>query len=853
MIKKIMAKQKTIALFLLFIFAGLGLAFTQSASSQEDGYLVSGFNAFSTDGYMSNLAVRIVETDQYGRLVTAHEWNNENEHFIRVHRHLANGELDESFGTNGRADITIPNLHYKLFVKAIGYQKDGSGKILIAVSQDIGNNGSYDFVVVRLTPEGEIDSTFNIMPKTFRGDTDYQGLGDMVIQDDGKIVLLGSVPDCGIIFCDSDFGVVRYNPDGTFDKSFAGDGYTQIDLGSNDEVVVNADMTDDGRIVFFGKQYDNVSDSIFIAGRLMPNGSRDNSFGHNGFVGHDFHFRTDGNGILFDDNTMAVTNYLEGVLKLNADGSLDESFGTGGILDVSATGLGSTHAILAHPDGGFLVAGFSNKGGESHTRMAKYSAAGKLDLQFGEKGVAQFPGNEVSNFVVHLTFANDGRILMSVGTKNNNLNKMLFRILPDGQLDTGGWVTNNITPLDDNINDMVIQPNGKIVAIGNILDTGMGLARYNPDGSFDTDFGFGRGYLTNGNPRNYGLATAVDSAGRIIAVRGIVDTDDGINFKVPRYQPNGSLSLWPSGRPINGMIGNWGGVTDFATEIEMYPDESFIVVGNSDGTVALTRYTAAGAVDTTFGSGGTAKPPIAAGNALASGTTIQSDGKIIVTGSVAKKLFIMRLNSNGTYDPTFNGNGLVVLDVPNSTNERFNDVVVLPDGKIIAVGSVTKGGNSELLAMRFNSNGSPDNTFFDDARLELPFGGDASLEAITMEADGSVMMAGCVEDTVDHFVAVRLESDGKPDFDFGDSSILEFAETPTMGDACALAIARDVNTGEFVLAGYTTNTEGRQQFALVRFKYDPPSAPPPPTVPPPTPIPDPEDNFYIYLPVVVKP
>ncbi|MCA9923038.1 MAG: hypothetical protein KC421_11730, partial [Anaerolineales bacterium] len=242
-----MTKQKTIILFFLFIVVALGLGLAQAAPAAENSHLVTGFNAFSTDGIISGLTVSIVETDQYGRLVTAHEVNQENNHFIRVHRHLINGDLDPSFGTNGRADISIPNLNYELFVEAIGFQHDGSGKILIAGSQDINNNGSYDFTVVRLTADGELDTTFNIMPKTFSDDTDRQGLGDMVIQDDNKIVLAGSVPDCGIILCDTDFGIVRYNPDGTFDQSFDGDGFTRIDLGGKDEVVVNAELTDDGR------------------------------------------------------------------------------------------------------------------------------------------------------------------------------------------------------------------------------------------------------------------------------------------------------------------------------------------------------------------------------------------------------------------------------------------------------------------------------------------------------------------------------------------------------------------------------------------------------------------------------
>ncbi len=870
-----MIKQKLILFFLFFIVVTIGLSLTQSVAADEDGHLVTGFNAFSTDGYMSGLAVRIVETDQFGRLVTAHETKQGNNHLIRVHRHLSNGDLDLSFGNNGRADISIPNLNFKLFVEAIDFQRDGTGKILIAISQDIGDNGSYDFVVVRLTADGNLDQTFNILPKTFSDDVDRQGLGDMAIQEDGKIVLVGSVPDCGIILCDSDIGAVRYNSDGTFDPSFGRGGFTRLDLGGQDEIVSDIQLTNDGRIAIFGKQIKNSSDSIFIAGRLMPDGSRDNTFGQNGFIGHDIDFRFDGNGVVFDDDTMAVASFSQGVAKLKADGLLDQSFGTAGLLDVSATGISQVHTILANPDKSFFIAGFSNRGGENHTRMAKYSATGRLDLSFGENGVSQFPANEASNFVRHLTFAQDGRLFMTVGTGNTHLNKMLFRILPNGQLDTGGWVINNITSFDDSITDMVIQPNGKIVAIGNILDSGTGLARYNPDGSFDPSFGFGRGYLTNGTPRNYGLAAAVDSAERIIAVQGIVDLDNGINFKVPRYAPNGLLALWPSGRPINGMIGNWGGVTDFATEIELFPDESFIVIGSSDGVIAATRYTNRGSLDLSYGGGGTgtSKAHIAAGFAFASGSALQNDGKLIITGTVAKKLFIMRLNTDGGYDSTFNGNGLVVLDIPNSAHESFNDVAVLPNGQIIAVGSVSRGDHTELLAMRFNSDGSLDTTFFDNARLEIGLSGNAALHAVTLDEDGSIMMAGCVRDIVGHFVVVRLEPNGSIEFDFDDDGVLILDETPTMGGACAHAIARDEDTGEFVLAGYTTNVEGRQQFALTRIKMNLPPASPPPTPtteptptfeptstpepsptpnPTSTPNPNPSGDFTIYFPLIVK-
>ena len=70
-----MTKQKTIILFFLFIVVALGLGLAQAAPAAENSHLVTGFNAFSTDGIISGLTVSIVETDQYGRLVTAHEVN----------------------------------------------------------------------------------------------------------------------------------------------------------------------------------------------------------------------------------------------------------------------------------------------------------------------------------------------------------------------------------------------------------------------------------------------------------------------------------------------------------------------------------------------------------------------------------------------------------------------------------------------------------------------------------------------------------------------------------------------------------------------------------------------------------
>ena len=92
--------------------------------------------------------------------------------------------------------------------------------------------------------------------------------------------------------------------------------------------------------------------------------------------------------------------------------------------------------------------------------------------------------------------------------------------------------------------------------------------------------------------------------------------------------------------------------------------------------------------------------------------------------------------------------GVFEIDLPDSASEYFNDVVVRPNGKIVAVGAVTGSTNRELLLMFFNADGSPDEEQYPDGRIQIPLGGRADLLAAIVDEDGSVMAAGCVEDVL---------------------------------------------------------------------------------------------------------
>jgi uncharacterized delta-60 repeat protein len=346
-------------------------------------------------------------------------------------RHDSHGNLDTGFGTAGIVTTNLGTPSDEAFDMAAD---PNGGFVVVGRVDATGTNR--DFGVVRYTDEGEPDTRFDgdgIVTTDFAGQPDQAN--SVAVQPDGKIVVAGQATTGGPILPDGDFALARYNTDGTPDMSFDGDGLVLTDLGTTTDVARAVAIRPDGRIVVAG-----TADGDVALVRYTDQGEVDDSFG---------------------DHGKRVTDF----------GSDDFANG------IALTG-----------DGHILVAGHTLGAGLNlDFALARYTAEGELDMQFGTGGIVKtdFGGDD---FAENLTMQPDGRIVV-VGrdTSATILDMAVVRYRDDGSLDSGfgdhGKVTADFHGKGEFGQDVALQPDGKIVAAGytaNGTDTEFALMRINP-------------------------------------------------------------------------------------------------------------------------------------------------------------------------------------------------------------------------------------------------------------------------------------------------------------------------------------------------------------------------------------
>lgn len=220
-----------------------------------------------------------------GRLVVAGNASENHRAEIALARFDEDGTLDPSFGSDGEVEFPIPN---EEAASATGVAIQSDDKIVVAGSTyrvDGDNLLPVDAVLARLNADGSLDQTFGTNGVVTRalGDGPQGEFGDradgVAIQQDGKILVAGRV-----FYGTYDFGVARYNTDGTPDPSFGGDGKVVNTFGRNRTSGANAiALRKDGRIVLAGYSGKTEAKPEFAVARYRPDGSRDRSFGRRGW------------------------------------------------------------------------------------------------------------------------------------------------------------------------------------------------------------------------------------------------------------------------------------------------------------------------------------------------------------------------------------------------------------------------------------------------------------------------------------------------------------------------------------------------------------------------------------------
>ena len=389
----------------------------------------------------------------------------------------------------------------------------------------------------------------------------------------------------------------------------------------------------------------------------------------------------------------------------------------------------------------------------------------------------------------------------------------------DGSLDisfgSNGIVTTPIGPGIDYAESVAIQSDGKIVVAGVTQgnnDWDFALARYNSDGSLDNTFGSNGIVVTQiGSSYNYAYSLAIQSDGKIV-VAG--DSYNGINydFAVVRYNSDGSLD---NTFGSNGIVTTEFGSDDSGNSVAIQPDGKIVVAGFShqgNDDFAVARYNIDGSLDNSFDSDGKVTTPIGSDD-YAYGVAIQPDGKIVVSGRAKinnqRDYAVVRYNSDGSLDNTFDSDGKVTTPI-GSGEDWGSSVALLSDGKILVSGYSENGSSGDFAIVRYNSDGSLDDGFSSDGIVTTPVGSvSAEAVGIVIQSDNKIVIAGTYNyGNGTKFAAARYNNDGLLDNTFGSNGIVT---TQIGGGSGSVCLALQSN-GKIVAAGASDHA-----FAVVRY------------------------------------
>jgi uncharacterized delta-60 repeat protein len=390
----------------------------------------------------------------------------------------------------------------------------------------------------------------------------------------------------------------------------------------------------------------------------------------------------------------------------------------------------------------------------------------------------------------------------------------------DPSFDFSGEVT-TLFQLNAGINALVLQPDGKVVAVGNSEQqdgsSNLTLARYETNGALDASFG------SNGvvqSPIGLGAVSAALQQGGKIVVAGTSYTPTPTPvFTLARYNPDGSLDTsFGSGGIVQTPSGTGGSRLE---AMALQPDGKIVAAGSayngSQDVVALARYSANGSLDTTFGSGGIVTTPVGT-SASALAVAFQGNGQIVAAGLAnngsQNAITIARYDADGSLDAGFGSSGIVTTPVGSAAGAR--SLVLQPDGKIVAVGGAYNGDSGEFALARYNADGSLDPTFGAGGLVTTPIGDSAGANEAALQPDGKILVAGSsTSGSTGSFALARYNSDGSLDVGFAGDGIASTTIGTNGSGALALALQPD---GKVILGGSAQFGNGAvDEFALARY------------------------------------
>ncbi|HQX52094.1 MAG TPA: proprotein convertase P-domain-containing protein, partial [Planctomycetaceae bacterium] len=758
----------------------------------DTDYSTDGKQTVSFDANFDDEA-REIKLDASGKAVLAgYVFNGGNRDFA-IARLTTQGNPDTTFDADGKVTTDFGgNFDDEAFSLVI----NGSG-VITAGGFAFNAAGDADFALAQYNTNGSLRNSFDADGRVvtdLRTNSDDR-IFEIELDSSGRIVAAGGSIEAGF-FGSEDFALARYNGStGALDVSI-GDGgrvFTTFFANAGDQAQA-IDLDAAGNWVVGGFTHNSFNN--FALTRYSPStATLDTGFGVGGRVVTDF---TDLSGS--DDVVTAVKSISGGktvvvgnqfgnvsfVARYNANGSLDQSFGTGG--RIATRVLEGANDVQVFADGSMLLAGRVFNGTDYDFALLKLTSQGDFDNSFGDRGLAAADFLGFFDEARSIAIQSNGQILAAgAASDGGDLDFAIARFNTDGTLDTSYSADGKQTvEFDANFNDeareIKLDASGKAVLAGYVFDGGQrdfAIARLTTQGNLDTTFDADGKVTTDfgGGFDDEAFSLVINASGVITAGGFAKNAGAEKDFALAQYNTNGSLR---NAFDTDGKV-----TTDFRTnsddqiaEIELdaagrivAAGGSFVAGGYPQQDFALARYNGnTGALDTGIGDGGRVFATFFANlGDEATAMDLDSAGNWVVGGFTFNdfnNFAISRFNgTNATVDTTFGVAGRVVTDFTDFSGSRDTVTAVksLPNGQTVVVGN---DGNNVSWVARYNVDGSLDQTFGIGGRVGS--GVLQSASDVFVYPDGSMLISGKFFNGTDFDLAVgKLTPSGDIDTTFG--------------------------------------------------------------------------------------
>ena len=399
---------------------------------------------------------------------------------------------------------------------------------------------------------------------------------------------------------------------------------------------------------------------------------------------------------------------------------------------------------------------------------------------------------------------------------------------PDLSFGSGGKVVYD-RDQTDLYQDVKVQPDGKIVAVGNSLTATytsvIEVTRYLDNGAFDPSFGTNGhfNYTYNGNPETMAYRCLIKSNGKIL-IAG--HTTNYTTYGIILIQLN-SDGTPDAAFGTNGVVyQNFTTGENLAYGLTLQSDNKILVSGikndgNGGNIPIVARFSSTGVLDNSFGNNGVAEVPIITGDNDFATVCVQPDGKILAAGHYQSglswfTLLLVRFDQNGILDPSYGNAGIVNMNLGNVDDEFFdmamtgNDLVLT--GFTVEQASMTY----KLLLMKFDINGQLVPSFGNGGKViwgnvDYTFG-----DALEIQADGKIIVVGCtggMQPADNDWALWRFNADGSIDNTFGTNGLTTTEFFNSTEEALGLAL----HENKIIVAGKTRNATNWLDFGVAKY------------------------------------